>query len=59
MKKVVSRNQDLHGNAPDNCSVALLLGDVLNDLDFPGNSALVKAAPLLAANISRLKSNCK
>jgi len=26
--------------------VALLLLDVLNDLDFPGNSALVKAAPL-------------
>jgi len=59
MRRLVPKNQDLHGNVPDNCSVALLLLDVLNDLDFPGNSALVKAAPLLAANISSLKSNCK
>src|ERR1700692_1821723 len=59
MGRLVPKNQDLHGNVPDNCPVALLLVDVLNDLDCPENSALVRAASLLAANISRLKSNCK
>jgi len=59
MRRLVPKNKDLHGNVPDNCSAALLLVDVLNDLDFPDNSALVKVAPLLAGNISRLKSKCK
>jgi nicotinamidase-related amidase len=30
-----SRNQDLHGSAPDKSKVALLLVDVINDLAFP------------------------
>jgi hypothetical protein len=38
MNLPVRKNQDLHGNAPDSCPVALLLLDVLNDVDFPGNS---------------------
>ena len=29
------RNLDLHGNAPDKADVALLLIDVINDLEFP------------------------
>jgi nicotinamidase-related amidase len=29
------KNQDLHGNAPDKAGVALLLIDVINDLEFP------------------------
>jgi nicotinamidase-related amidase len=53
------KNEDLHGNVPDCCPVALLLVDVLNDLDFPGNAALLKAAPTLATNISRLKNRCR
>src|SRR6185437_11943007 len=52
-------NLKLHGNVPDNCSVVLLLVDVINDLDFPRNAALVKIAPTLASNISRLKGRCK
>lgn len=38
-----SKNDDLHGNVPDRCPVALLLVDVINDLDFPGNAAVVKS----------------
>jgi hypothetical protein len=29
-----AKNPDLHGNVPEKCSVALLLVDVINDLEF-------------------------
>ena len=31
---MAARNHDLHGNAPDTRAVALLLIDVINDLEF-------------------------
>jgi len=34
------KSPDLHGNAPDNASVALLLIDVINDLEFDGGEEL-------------------
>jgi hypothetical protein len=49
----------LHGNAPDSCPVVLLLVDVLNDVDFPGNSQLLKSIHSLGKNISALKKRCK
>jgi len=30
----MSKNEDLHGNAPDKSKVALLIIDVINDFDF-------------------------
>jgi len=53
------RNEDLHGNVPDSCPVALLLGDVLNGLDVPDNTELLRTAPALARNIAALKKRCK
>jgi nicotinamidase-related amidase len=53
------KNQNLHGNTPDSCPVALLLIDVINDLDFPGNSRLLKKAPQLGKNIAELKMRCR
>ncbi len=50
---------DLHGNAPDSCRVALLLIDVLNDLDFPDNDELVRQSVGLAERIAALKQRCK
>ncbi len=50
---------DLHGNAPDSCRVALLLIDVLNDLDFPDNEELVRESVGLAERIAALKQRCK
>ena len=35
------RNEDLHGNAPDKADVALLLIDVINDLEFPEGDQLL------------------
>jgi nicotinamidase-related amidase len=59
MNLPVRKNQDLHGNAPDSCPVVLLLVDVLNDVDFPGNSQLLKSIRALGKNISALKKRCR
>ncbi len=34
-KSLRRKNADLHGSAPDKSEVALILVDVINDLDFP------------------------
>jgi nicotinamidase-related amidase len=54
-----NKNRNLHGNVPDTCPAALLLVDVINDLNFPGNSNLLKVAPRLGQNIANLKVRCK
>jgi nicotinamidase-related amidase len=54
-----SKNTDLHGNVPDKCTVALLLVDVVNDLDFPGNAGLVRAAGPMAEKIATLKARAR
>jgi len=59
MNRLVRKNQDLHGNAPDSCPVVLLLVDMLNDVDFPGNSQLLKSIRSLGKNISALTKRCK
>ena len=48
-------SSDLHGNAPDNSSVVLLLVDVINDLEFPGGDVLAQHALPAARNIAALK----
>jgi nicotinamidase-related amidase len=50
---------DLHGNAPDTASVALLLIDVINDLDFAHGKALLKQALPMATKIAALKRRAK
>jgi nicotinamidase-related amidase len=54
-----SRNQDLHGSVPDDSPVALLLIDVINDMDFEGAEALVRAAVPMAHRIAALKRRAK
>lgn len=49
------KNNDLHGNAPDESKVALLLIDVINDLEFEGGAELLQTALPAAENIARLK----
>ncbi|MFO1350050.1 MAG: isochorismatase family cysteine hydrolase [Gammaproteobacteria bacterium] len=48
-------NQDLHGSAPDNGAVALLLIDVINDLEFPGGAELLPVAMAMAERLADLK----
>ena len=54
-----ARNADLHGNAPDSSPVALLLIDVINDLDFPEGQQLLEHALPMARNIAALKAQAK
>jgi nicotinamidase-related amidase len=50
---------DLHGNVPDDADVALLLIDVINDLEFDGGEALRTQALPVAAHIAALKRRAK
>lgn len=48
-------SSDLHGNAPDESEIALVLIDVINDLEFEGGEELFRTALPAARNIARLK----
>ena len=50
-----AKNPDLHGNAPDKSDVAILLIDVINDLEFPEGDQLLRYAVPMADRIARLK----
>lgn len=52
-------NRDLHGNAPDKSADALLLIDVINDLEFPGSQSLLKHAIPMAHRLAALKVRAK
>ena len=49
------QNLDLHGNAPDKSAVALLLIDVINDLEFETGARLLPYALPMARSLSALK----
>ena len=53
------KNDDLHGNAPDKSDVALLLIDVINDLEFPDGDNLLRFALPMAKAIAALKERAK
>jgi len=50
---------DLHGSVPDNAPIALLLIDVINDLEFEQGKALLKHALPMAKKIAVLKHRAK
>jgi len=54
-----AKNDDLHGNVPDNAEAALLLIDVINDLEFPGSELLIEQVMPIAANIAALKRHAR
>src|SRR4051812_47287080 len=54
-----ARNPDLHGSAPDKSDIALLLIDVINDLDFPEANALLRYARPMARKLLRLKQRAR
>src|SRR4051812_27579307 len=54
-----ARNPDLHGSAPDKSAVALLLIDVVNDLDFPEADQLLRHALPMARRIAALKQKAR
>jgi nicotinamidase-related amidase len=54
-----AKNENLHGNAPDKAPVALLLIDVINDLEFPEGDQLLRHALPMAERIAALKQRAK
>jgi nicotinamidase-related amidase len=59
MRSPDDSNQDLHGNAPDKADVALLLIDVINDLEFPEGAQLLRHALPMARSIQSLKQRAR
>jgi nicotinamidase-related amidase len=56
---VAEKNHDLHGNAPDNSSVALVLIDVINDLEWDGADEMLPRVKPMALRIAKLKKRAK
>lgn len=54
-----TRNDDLHGSAPDSSGAALLLIDVINALDFEGSEALLRESLATARKIAALKKRAR
>src|SRR6185503_11037271 len=50
-----SQDRDLHGSVPECSRVALLLIDVINDLDFVGSELLVRQALPMAHRLAKLE----
>ena len=47
-----AKNDDLHGNVPESCPVALLIVDVINDMEFEGGEDLLRHAMPVARRLS-------
>jgi nicotinamidase-related amidase len=54
-----AKNDDLHGNVPDQCDVALLLIDVINDMEFESGAALLEHALPAARRLAELRHRAK
>jgi nicotinamidase-related amidase len=54
-----AKNEDLHGNVPDKAEVALLLIDVINDLEFESGEELLRHALPMAERLAELKRRAK
>ena len=52
-------NADMHGMAPDKSPVALLIIDVINDLEFEGAELIGRYIPPMAKRLSELKHRAK
>src|SRR5436305_9486166 len=59
IKLMPAKNQNLHGNAPDTHPVALLLIDVINDLEFDGGEKLLAPALAAARRIAALSARAR
>src|SRR4051794_32332735 len=54
-----SKNQDLHGSVPDKAGTALLLIDVINELDFPEGEQMLPAATAMARSLAAFKERAR
>ena len=54
-----AKNEDLHGNVPDESAVALLIIDMINAFDFPGARAMLPRAVAAARAIAALQRRAR
>jgi nicotinamidase-related amidase len=54
-----ANNPDRHGNVPESSHTALLLIDVINDLEFEGAEQLLRHALPMARRLARLKARAR
>src|SRR5512132_398992 len=54
-----AKNEDLHGNVPDTSPVALLLIDVINDMEFDTGPELLEHAMPMAERLAVLKKRAR
>jgi nicotinamidase-related amidase len=54
-----AKNEDLHGNVPDKSAVALLIVDMINDLEFPGGDRLAEQVMPVARGIRDLRDRAR
>jgi nicotinamidase-related amidase len=54
-----AKNEDLHGNVPDQSPVVLLIVDMINDLEFPGGDRLAEQALPVARRIRDLRRRAR
>jgi nicotinamidase-related amidase len=54
-----SKTRDLHGSAPDECRVAMLIIDMINAFDFDGADAVLPRALAAARAIASLKRRAR
>jgi nicotinamidase-related amidase len=59
MPRSRSKTRDLHGNAPDECRVALLIIDMINAFDFEGADAILPRALAAAKATAALKQRAR
>lgn len=49
-------SEDLHGNAPDSSELALVLIDVINDLEFPEGAQVARRARPMSKRLAEIKT---
>lgn len=54
-----AKNDDLHGSVPETCPVALLIVDVINDMEFEGGEALFEQALPMADRLAAFASRAR
>ena len=54
-----AKNEDLHGNVPDKSPVALLIVDMINDLEWPGGDKLAEQVMPVAKRIRELRDKAR
>ena len=54
-----AKNEDLHGNVPDKSPVALLIVDMINDLEWPGGDRMAEQIMPVAKRVAELRHRAR